>query len=374
MPADTSIYDTKITKPAFRKAGENDFFRDLNKQVQAAISERKGIQNRIVFKSALLITFYFLFYSCILLFGNNTYLLFAFYILTGWSMILVFLNTFHDAAHGAIFKRRIYNEWLTYILELFGSNSFVWKKRHLLLHHPYPNVQHWDIDVKQSDMVRIFPQSKWFSFHRYQHVYMWFLYFFYTLNWLFVRDFKDFFGTKDNYLKRVTVIPRVEYFKLFGAKVLNLFLMIGLPVLVLEQQWYTIVAAFLVMHFAASAFGVTALLSTHADEDADFPLLGEDGQINNTWAEYQVAATKDFCTNSRFANMLFGGFNHHVAHHLFPTVAHTYYPSITPLIKKVALQYELDYRSYPLHEAIYSHFMLLKKNGSAENLFAAGEL
>lgn len=374
MPMQTDIQDIKLVKPSFKKAGEDDFFKTLNKQVQTNILGNNRIQNRIVFKSLLLLTLYFGFYSCILILGNHTPLLFTFYILTGLSMILVFLNAFHDAAHGAIFKKRIYNEWFTYVLELFGSNSFVWKKRHLLLHHPYPNVQHWDIDVKQSDVVRIFPQSKWFSFHKYQHIYMWVLYFFYTLNWLFVRDFKDFFGKKDNYLKRVTTIPRLEYFKLFVAKLLNLFLMIGVPILVLDQKWYMIVAAFLIMHFAASAFGVTALLSTHADENADFPLLGEDGLINNTWAEYQVAATKDFCTHSRFANMLFGGFNHHVAHHLFPTVAHTYYPSITPLIKKVASEYGLTYRSFPLHEAIYSHFMLLKKNGSSENLFASAEI
>lgn len=374
MSAETIIYEKKFTKPSFIKPGENDFFKSLNKQVHATVLGNKNIQNRIIFKSVLFIALYFTFYSFILVFGNNDYLLFTFYILTGLSMILVFLNAFHDAAHGAIFKKRVYNEWLTYVLELFGSNSYIWKKRHLLLHHPYPNVQHWDIDVKQSDIVRIFPQSKWFRFHRYQHIYMWFLYFFYTLNWLFVRDFKDFFGTKDNYLRRVTTIPKIEYFKLFAAKLVNLFLMIGLPMLVLDQPWYIIVIAFLVMHFAASAFGVTALLSTHADEDAQFPLLGDDGLINSTWAAYQVTATKDFCTRSKLANTLFGGFNHHVAHHLFPAVAHTYYPAITPLIRDYAHRYGLDYRSYPLHEAIYSHFMLLKKNGHSENLFESGEL
>jgi linoleoyl-CoA desaturase len=364
----------KLVKPSFKKAGGDDFFRKLHKQVHADILSNRHIQKQIIFKSLLLLVIYFTFYSCILLFGNNTYLLFTFYVLTGLSMILVFLNVFHDAAHGAIFKKNSYNVLLTYVLELYGCNSFIWKKRHLLLHHPYPNVQHWDIDVKQSGLVRIFPQSKWFSFHRYQHIYMWFLYLFYTLNWLFVRDFKDFFGKEDNYLKRVTSIPKIEYFKLFGAKLLNLFLMIGLPLLLLNQPWYMIIAAFLVMHLTASAFGVMALLSTHADEDAIFPLPGEDGQIGNTWAEYQVAATKDFCTNNRLANILFGGFNHHVAHHLFPTVAHTYYPRITPLIRKIAQEYNLDYRSHPLRQAIYSHFMLLKKNGASENLFSSAEI
>jgi linoleoyl-CoA desaturase len=63
-----------------------------------------------------------------------------------------------------------------------------------------------------------------------------------------------------------------------------------------------------------------------------------------------------------------------VAHHLFPTVAHTYYPSITPIIKKYALQYNLPYGSYPLLLALRSHFMLLKKNSRLENLFATGDL
>jgi linoleoyl-CoA desaturase len=144
----TFMNEEKHIKPSFKKAGSNDFFKDLNKQVHLNVLENKNIQNQIVIKSILLVLLNFSFYSCILLFGNNLFLLFTFYILTGLSMILVFLNAFHDAAHGAVFKKRAYNEWFTYVLELYGCNSFIWKRRHLLLHHPYPNVQHWDIDVK----------------------------------------------------------------------------------------------------------------------------------------------------------------------------------------------------------------------------------
>ncbi|WP_211166264.1 fatty acid desaturase [Mucilaginibacter robiniae] len=101
--------------------------------------------------------------------------------------------------------------------------------------------------------------------------------------------------------------------------------------LVLNQHWYTVLVAFLTMHVTASAFGVTALLSTHADEYAEFPLPPEDVSVNMTWAMYQISETKDFSPNSKVVNFLFGEFNHHVAHHLFPTVAHTYYPAITPI-------------------------------------------
>ncbi|WP_158828363.1 fatty acid desaturase family protein [Mucilaginibacter lacusdianchii] len=367
--------DTEIfIKPTFRKSGRDDFFRELNQQVHERVLNNRIVQQSIVAKSLTMLALYFTFYSCILIFGNQTPYLFAFYILTGLTMIMVFLNGFHDAAHGAVFKSRKHNELYTYVLELFGSNSYIWKKRHLLLHHPYPNLQHWDIDVKQSNIVRIFPESPRFSFHRYQHLYMWFLYLFYTLNWLFVRDFKDFFGTKDNYLKRVTNIPTVEYVKLFAAKIINFLFLLVIPMLILNQPWHSVLVAFLLMHITSSAFGVTALLSTHADEDAEFPLPPENGEIGMTWAMYQISETKDFSPDSAVANFLFGGFNHHVAHHLFPTVAHTYYPSITPIIREYAAKYNLPYRSYPLSEALKSHFMLLKKSGSSESLFVHGEL
>src|SRR5690606_10582575 len=99
---------------------------------------------------------YFVLYACILIFGSSTFLLFIFYILLGWSTIVLFINAFHDAAHGAVFKNRKQNLLFTHVLELFGSNSYIWTKRHLLLHHPYPNVQNWDTDIKQSDIVHLF--------------------------------------------------------------------------------------------------------------------------------------------------------------------------------------------------------------------------
>ncbi|HMG09252.1 MAG TPA: hypothetical protein VK609_12120 [Mucilaginibacter sp.] len=131
----------KFIKPLFKKAGEDDFFKQLHKEVQTNVLINKNIQLRIIYKSMFFIALYFTFYSCILLFGNRLQLLFLFYILTGLTMILVFFNAFHDAVHGAVFKTRANNEKLTHILELFGSNNYIWKKRHLLLHHPYPNMQ-----------------------------------------------------------------------------------------------------------------------------------------------------------------------------------------------------------------------------------------
>lgn len=366
--------ERNLVRPTYKKAEPDDFFKKMQKEVQDTVLKDPSIQRTNIIKSLGLLLSYFGIYSMILLVGNNTGLLFLLYILLGFNTIILFINAFHDAAHGAVFKTKKYNRWFMYVLELFGSNNFVWSKRHILLHHPYPNVQHWDTDIKQSDIVHLFPDTPVKSFHRYQHIYMWFLYPLYTLNWLFLRDFKDFYGTKDNYLKRIMDIPKVEYYKLFAAKIFNIFYLIIVPILVLDHAWYTILFAWFALHLSASALGVIALISTHVDEDAVFPLPPEDGKMTTTWALHQLTVTKDFSADSKLANFLFGGFTHHVAHHLFPHVAHTYYPHITPIIRRYAKEYNLPYTCYPAYKAMLSHYYLLKKSGVKESIFAHGEI
>jgi len=363
-----------LHKPVFQRAPKDDIFRAITAQVQELVKQRPERGRRGVFKAFLFLAIYIISYLLILFLGDQTWALFLFYALCGLSMFLVFLNGFHDAAHNALFKTTRANRSFCYILELFGSNNFIWRKRHLLLHHPYPNIAHWDIDVKQSDLARISSSARWLPVHKYQHIYMWLLYPMYTLNWLYLRDFKDFFGRKDNYLKRVVKIPRIEYFKLFFFKLFNIGLTIILPAAILDQPLARILLAWLVMHVVASSFGAIALLSTHVDEDAVFPEPDADGHIHNTWFGHQLSVTKDFSTDSKVINYLYGGFSLHVAHHLFPGLSHSYYPAITRIIRKYAKANNLPYTNYPFYNAIRSHYRLLKNNGQQNNLFKVGEI
>ena len=162
----------KLKRPVYLKPGTDDFFKMLQREVRETVLKNSSLYRMNIVKSIGLLALFFLFYSCILLLGNNTLLLFTFYILCGVTMIVLFINAFHDAAHGALFKKPKHNEWFTYALELFGSNHWLWIRRHIGLHHAYPNVPDWDIDIKQSDIIRIFPTSPWFNYHEYQHIYM----------------------------------------------------------------------------------------------------------------------------------------------------------------------------------------------------------
>ena len=102
----------------------------------------------------------------------------------------------HDAAHNSLFKTKKYNQWFMYIFDLLGLSSFNWKNRHVSGHHVFSNIMEYDPDIQQSAVVKIFPQDKTRSFHRFQWIYMPFIYAIFIPRWVFYRDFKDIFYTR----------------------------------------------------------------------------------------------------------------------------------------------------------------------------------
>src|SRR3546814_15160971 len=74
--------------------------------LQQKVLGDKRIQRRNVVKTYFLLFLYLGLYACILLFGNSTPLLFLCYIFLGFSMIMLFINAFHDAAHGSVLDRK----------------------------------------------------------------------------------------------------------------------------------------------------------------------------------------------------------------------------------------------------------------------------
>ena len=358
-----------LKKPVFTKDPENDFFLRLRQIVHQQIEKNT---DRIYLLTGIKVIGLFLaffgFYALIFAKGSSIGWLFTAYIGVGITSIMLFLNVVHDAAHNALFRNRTLNKICVHFLEMMGTNSFIWKMRHVRLHHSYPNIPTWDCDVEQSNIAKIFPNANSFWYNRYQHLYLPVMYFMYTLNWLFVRDFRDFFNG-DRIVRKAVTIPKIEYVKLFVSKILYIGYMLALPMLILPVAWYWVFLAFLAMHFVTSGMGLVALLSTHAGEHAIWTYPEPDGRVKNTWAYHQMLSTNDFAPENKLINFTYGCFNHHVAHHLFPTVSHVHYPAITRIIRDFAQENNLPYRCYNVPEAITSHFKLLRNNALHESVF-----
>ena len=356
-------------KPIYSKNGDEVIFTDLRREVKIVVNsleaERKGM---IVFKAILLPILYFGIYLVALISGHNSLTLFTCYFLMGLLLVSIFLNVIHDAVHGTIFNSDKANQLYVYLFDLMGANSYIWKLRHIRFHHNYPNVNGWDTDIEQSSLARIFPSGPFSRLHKYQHIYLPFLYPLYLPNWLLVRDFKDYFNNKKT-VRKLIDIPTLEYIKLFVFKAGFFFYIVVLPKLVLGISWTTMLIAFAIMLFTASIASLMVLLSPHANTESSFPLPRDDNKFEHSWMMHMLVTTNDITHDNWFTRFFMGCFNYHVVHHLFPNVNHVYYPEITALLKQEAEKHGLPYRQFSLIHSLRNHYRLLKLNREVENIF-----
>jgi linoleoyl-CoA desaturase len=106
------------------------------------------------------------------------------------------------------------------------------------------------------------------------------------------------------------------------------------------------------------------LVPAHVASTSEFPLPDENGLMPHSWSHHQLLTTTDYATNNPIINWLMGGFNHHIAHHLFPKINHVHYGNITPIVKQTAEEFHLPYNyERSLYNAYISHFNLLRNNG-----------
>lgn len=341
------------------------FLATVRKRVSAYLKENglTRFANRWFYVKAVLLISIHLFLYFVALLSNEVSWAFVCYVLLGPMSIMIGINISHDAAHGAISKKSRINNVFLYLYDLLGANSYMWKKRHVLSHHAYPNILHEDADLKQSPLIRIYPSDKHLPAHRFQQFYAPLLYLTYTLNWLLFRDIFDFFRKRIGSFE-VSRIEKAEYLKLFAFKILFLAYMIGLPLLFSSMSPLQLLLGFVLMHVAASILITVAILPSHVSVDSEFPLPDSSGVMPHSWSHHQVITTIDFATTNGFLNKFFGGFNHHVTHHLFPEISHVHYPQVTPIVKATAEEFGIPYKhESSLWRAYVSHYRLLKRNG-----------
>lgn len=346
----------KTIKIHFQKEDSTGFYATIRNKVNIKINKDCKTSYLPATKALFLITLYIL--SCIQILRIQYIpgVLFS-YVILGVLTTGIFLNIVHDAAHNALFKKQLWNNCAFHFLEIFGTDSYIWKKRHIISHHSYPNITGKDFDIRQTNLIRILPNSQFLSHHSYQPYYAPLVYTLYTLNWFFHRDLVDAF-VHNKELK----VGTGRKVKLIVHKIIYLFLFIVLPSLLTSLPIAVYIIGFFIMHITASLIGVMALTTAHVSHDSDFPEPDENGMMPDSWAMHQLRVTQDFAPDNKFITTWFGGFNLHIAHHLFPSIQHRHYNIITQIIKETAEDFGIEYKSKSLGEALWSHYLLLISN------------
>ena len=244
-----------------------------------------------------------------------------------------------------------------------GASGFLWRFRHNIVHHTYTNVAGVDFDISSSSpFMRTTKKDPWFWFHKYQHMYCWFIYGFLTANWG-VGD-TTALVTKRYLGNKIPTVTRANIAAFIAAKSMAVVTLVLVP-LYAGRNALEIAAGVLIAHYTMSVILAVVFQLAHVVEPANvvYPqttsMLTED-----TWAVHQLKTSADFAPTSRLLNWYLGGLNYQAVHHLFPKICHVRYPVIAPIVAEVAKEFGLTYMVYPsISGAIASHYRVLRGLG-----------
>lgn len=355
-----------MEKPSYLKSPEDvKLFNELRKKVNERvenITENRDVYIQI--KAVVLPLMYIGLYLFALLHAEKSWVYILSFVLMGITLVLIYLNLIHEAAHNNIFKSKKLNNLVLHIFDFVGANSYIWKKRHIASHHAYPNVDGWDTDIEQSGLLLIVPWIKAKGIQKYQHRFFFLVYPLYLFNWMFIRDFRDFFDDERVILKTQGAIPVHEKIKMVAYKLFYFFYQIVIPILFFKVSVGLALGAWFLQIITASIFALFVLLPLHPLPDNAFPKLDQNNELPFSWIRHQMEVTNDLSNNNWWVRNVLGNFNFHVAHHLFPNYSYMYYNEITEEIEQFAKEHDLGYKKFPILTALGKHVDLLKQNAN----------
>ncbi len=267
----------------------------------------------------------------------------------------------HDANHGGYSENAVVNRVMAWSLDVVGGSSYVWKWKHNIFHHSHPNVVGLDADISLGPLGRLAPAQKLRAGHRFQQVYMWFLYGLLSFKWHFIDDYVDLVkGTVD-----AQKMPRPKargLIALLGGKAVFYAWAVITPCF-FHPVWQVALAYF-VTSFVLGLTLATAFQLAHCVEEADFPALPTGGKFDVDFAAHQVATTVDFAPRNPLVTWYLGGLNFQAVHHLFPNICHLHYPALAKVVAATCAKHGIRYRSNDtFRAALMSHGRYLKKMG-----------
>ena len=265
-------------------------------------------------------------------------------------------TTVHTASHQAFFKSSKLNSALAYwaYTVLLGMGSRYWYHRHIRVHHTNPNTDSVDLDVEQapffilserqlaeaSPMARRWQKLQW---------YVWPL--LVAGNGPSVKTdgllwtMRAWFNDK----KR-----RKKYAADLVGFVMHYALWFGLPSLFFPF-WQVLL--FNVAYTVAIGYAIfITFVPAHWPAEAETFAPG----LKMDFSERQIRTAVNFRTGA-IGHFFISGLHFQVEHHLFPGMAHVYYPRVAEQVQAFCEERGLPYRVFGWSEALWKAVRVLKK-------------
>ena len=341
--------------------GANTFFTTLRARVDEHFAGADRRNDPRLYRKAAIIAVWFIASYALLLTADSA----AIRVLACVSFAIAAgalgFNVFHDAVHGSFSSNRRTNMILSRLAcAVLGTGRYFWWYKHNVLHHHYTNIFEWDDDIETRGSLRLSPRQPWEPKFKYQHFWFYFAYSFATIEWLFVKDFVQYFSLRINPYQAIPRMSSAEKLEFWSAKIFYFTLFVGLP-FALFPVW-EVLTGLLIFHVILSLVLTLIFNLAHSIEKAEFPApCAETAAIDDEWAAHQMRTTVNFATGNRVLNWFSGGLNFQIEHHLFPQMSHTHYPAISAIVRRTAQEYGLPYNLYDTYlGTVASHFRILR--------------
>jgi len=352
----------------------NGFHRELRQRVGQHFKDSRRRPRdcpQMYVKTALIRAWRAASYALLLISAQTWWLALPLVISLGLAMAACGFNIQHDGGHHAFSERRWVNQLAAMTLDLLGGSSYVWARKHNVIHHSYSNVTGHDNDINVGFFGRLSPHQKRLCFHRAQHLYLWVLYGFLPIKWQLYDDFRDVIAGRIEGHR----FPRPKGWDLvvfLGGKLVFCALAFGIPLLLYPPS--VVLLCYLTASFAQGVALSIVFQLAHCVEEASFPLPQADtGRMQAPWAVHQIETTVDFARGNRLLFCFIGGLNFQIEHHLFPRVCHVHYPALAHIVEETCREYELPYAVHATFRAgVASHFRWLRQMGRPEMASLAG--
>lgn len=352
----------------FNTKDQPEFFKELRKRVNTYFKENnisKQANASMIVKTVAMLLWYIVPFVLLLTGVVSTFWpSLGLWAMMGLGMAGVGFSVMHDANHGSYSKNQKVNDVLGFLIHFIGGFKENWKIQHNVLHHSFTNIEGYDEDIKFS-MMRFSPtqERKWI--HRFQIIYVPFLYGFMTIYWMSSKDFQQLITyNKQDLLKSQRTTFNSAITRLIIHKIWYFALAIVAPLILIDLPWWQIMIGFFTMHYVAGMTLSLVFQSAHVLEETEFFVPNENLSLENNWAIHQMKTTANFAKKNLPLSWFVGGLNYQIEHHLFPNICHIHYSKIAKIVKKTAQEYHVPYHEHKtFFAALKSHFSMLNKLG-----------
>lgn len=350
----------EINIPKFQNKGV------LGKEIREAVEKyfllnniKKNGDLRLFVKTTILLSLLLGVYYFLIFTQLPWYLLILLCLLLGAIKAGIGFNVMHDAIHDSYSNNGTVNYLLGLSLNILGANNTLWKTKHNIIHHTNTNIDGFDEDIEAGPLLRLHPNQKWLSIHKYQHKWWYWgiVYSLLYLVWIWFNDYKKYYTKK--ILHKKIKFSFTEHMIFWVSKIIYLMIFVIIPIeYVGLGSW---VFGYLITTLTTGLLISLVFQMAHIVEEVQHPVKET---TETECFKHQIATTADFATNNKFLKWYLGGLNFQIEHHLFPKISHIHYGELHKIIKPICINKGIKFTEYrTFRQAIKSHINELKSLG-----------